>query len=362
MEALRKTTRRHAKMTGILLLGAAVLLWVVIQGYSVQWTGFGSAEPADSKTLWDWLDLLLVPAFLTGTALLLRQSGRQSERQRVKDRQALEQEIETDRQQEEALQAYFDRIIELVLKEKLSKFSPDDIRNVARTRTLSVLRRLDSRRKGMVLLFLRDSRLIDRNDAVIDLCGADLRGALLAQASLKRVNLAEADLREADLRGANLNKSYLSATNLAGARLEGADLSGADLFEANLNGAHLNQSRLREANLNGADLRGSRLIEADIREANLTGVNLNVSDLVKADLRGANLDGVKLLGADLSQADLSGTQIPETELGKAKSLEGATMPDGSRHNYNNQSDSHFRSDCHFFYRKIATTCPSSLPS
>ena len=333
MEAIRKTTRRYGKTTGILLLGAAVLVWVVIQGYASQWTGFGAGSSTlpTAKTLWDWMDLLLVPFFLMGTALLLRQYGRQNERQRVKDRLSIEQDIEADRQHEEALQAYFDRIIELVLKDKLSKFSPDEIRNVARTRTLAVLRRLDPRRKGMVLLFLRDSRLIDRHDAVIDLCGADLRGALLAHASLKRLNLAEADLREADLRGANLGKSYLSATNLSGAHLEGADLSGADLFEANLNGAHLNQSRLREANLNGADLRGCRLIEADIREADLTGVNLNVSDLVKADLRGANLDGAKLLGADLSQADLSGTHIPETELEKAKSLEGATMPDGRRH-------------------------------
>lgn len=331
MEALRTTTRRYAKTTGILLLGAAALLWVVIQGYSLQWTGFGKTEPAAAKTLWDWLDLFLVPFFLFATALLMRRTTRLNENQRSKNRLAIEQEIETDRQQEEALQAYFDRIIELVLKEKLSRFSPEDVRNVARTRTLAILRRLDPRRKGMVVLFLRDSRLIDRNDAVIDLCGADLRGALLPHASLKRLNLGEADLREADLRGANLSKSYLSGANLSGAHLEGADLSGADLFEANLNGAHLNQSRLREANLNGADLRGCRLIEADIRQADLSGVNLNVSDLVKADLRGANLDGAKLLGADLTQADLSGTQIPETELEKAKSLEGTTMPDGRRH-------------------------------
>lgn len=333
MEAIRKTTRRYGKTTGILLLGAAVLVWLLMKGYASQWTGFGAAdsELVSAKTLWDWMDLLLVPFFLAGTAVLLRQSGQHHERQRVTDRLAIEQDIETDRQQEEALQAYFDRIIELVLKDKLSKFSPDDVRNVARTRTLAVLRRLDPRRKGMVVLFLRDSRLIDRHDAVIDLCGADLRGALLAHASLKRLNLAEADLRDADLRGANLGKCYLSAANLSGAHLEAADLSGADLFEANLNGAFLNQSKLREANLNGADLRGCRLIEADIREADLTGVNLNVSDLVKADLRGANLDGVKLLGADLTQADLSGTQILETELEKAKSLEGTTMPDGSRH-------------------------------
>lgn len=313
MQSTWKTKIRYIRPASILLLGIPVVVWVMIQGYSAAWTGFAnpSGEALGARTLWDWMDLLLVPLFIAAGAVLLSRSQRFSERQRAKERLALEQEIENDRQQEETLQAYFDRIIELVLKDKLSKFSPDEVRNVARTRTLTVLRGLDGRRKGLVILFLRDSGLIDRADAVIDLCGADLSGAYLAQASLKRVNLAEADLSHSDLQGANLNKSYMSSTNLSGANLHGANLSGADLFEANLN---------------GADLRESRLNEAD-----LSGVNLNVSDLVKADLRGAKLDGTKFLGANLSQADLSGTQVTGSELEKARSLEGTTMPDGTRH-------------------------------
>jgi uncharacterized protein YjbI with pentapeptide repeats len=334
METTLKTKIRQIRPTSILLLSIPAVVWLTMQGYTAAWTGFAAPEGAalGAKTLWDWMDLLLVPLFIAAGALLLNRSQRTSERQRAKERLALEQEIESDRQQEESLQTYFDRIIELVLKDKLSKFSPDEIRNVAKTRTLSVLRRLDGRRKGLVILFLRDSGLIDRTDAVIDLCGADLRGVYLAQASLRRINFAEADLSNADLHDANLSRSYLSSTNLSGANLHGANLSGADLFEANLNAADLTQCNLREANVNGADLRGCRLNQADIRKADLSGVNLNVSDLVKADLRGAKLDGAKLLGANLSQADLSGTQVTGTELEKAKSLEGATMPDGTRHN------------------------------
>jgi uncharacterized protein YjbI with pentapeptide repeats len=334
METIWKTKIRYIRPTSILLFSIPAVVWLTMQGYSATWTGFASpgGEALGAKTLWDWMDLLLVPLFIAAGAVVLNRSQRISERQRAQARLALEQEIESDRQQEESLQAYFDRIIELVLKDKLSKFSPDEVRNVAKTRTLTVLRRLDGRRKGLVILFLRDSGLIDRTDAVIDLCGADLRGAHLPQASLKRVNLAEADLTNADLHGANLSKSYLGATNLSGANLHGANLGGADLFEANLNGADLTQSNLREAHVTGADLRGCRLNGADIRQADLSGVNLNVSDLVKADLRGAKLDGAKLLGADFSQADLSGTQVTGTELEKAKSLEGTTMPDGTRHN------------------------------
>ena len=326
------------KPGSIALLSILTFIWVAKLGYSASWTGFAGADdnPLQAKTLWDWMDLLLIPLFLAGGVLLLNRSKRDTELHRSGEQATLEREIAMDNQQEEALQAYFDRIIELVLKEKLSRFSPEEVRNVARTRTLTILRGLDARRKGMVILFLKDSGLIDR-EAVIDLCGADLTGACIAFSNLNRVNLSEADLSGADLRGTNLNKSYLSSTNLSGANLSAANLNGADLFEANLNDANLNQTNLSKANLSGADLRACRLSKADLREADLSGVNLNVGDLVGANLWRAKLGGAKLLGADLreadlSEADLSKTEITEMEWEKAKSLEGTTMPDGTKHN------------------------------
>jgi len=309
-----------------------------MQGYAAAGTGFGKPvnEVLQAKTLWDWMNLLLIPLILVGGMLFLNRSKRATERQRLDEHAALEHEIATDNQQEEALQAYFDRIIELVLKDKLSKFSPEEVRNAARTRTLSVLRHLDAKRKGMVILFLKDSGLIDR-EAVVDLCGADLTGVSLTLANLSRANLSGADLSGANLQDTNLNKAFLGETNLRGANLGSANLAGADLFEANLSDAILNQTKLSKANLTGADLRGCRLHEADLREADLSGANLNVGDLVGANLRGAKLGGAKLLGvnlraADLSQADLSGTEITESQLEKVKSLEGTTMPDGTKHN------------------------------
>lgn len=301
---------------------------------------FGLGKFLDSslqgKTLWDWLNLLLVPLFLAGGFVILSRSQQAAEQRSIEDQADVAREIAVDHQQAAALQAYIDRMSELLLKDKLSKFSSDEVRNVAKTRTHAVLRELDPKRKGSVLLFLKDSGLIDR-EAVIDLCGADLRGAIMTFADLSKANLSGADLSGADLRGTDLNKSFLGETNLSNADLSGAILIAADLFEANLSGANLNQTKMNKANLNGADLRASRLNAADLREANLSGVNLNVGDLVGANLRLAKLEGARLLGAnlreaDLSQADLSGTLITETEWEKAKSLEGTTMPDGTKHN------------------------------
>ncbi|MFL6180497.1 MAG: pentapeptide repeat-containing protein [Actinomycetes bacterium] len=90
------------------------------------------------------------------------------------------------------------------------------------------------------------------------------------------------------------------------------DLLGADLREANL----------RDANLRGADLRG----------ANLRQANLHWADLVSANLSGAYVGRTDLSLADLKGADLRNVkELTVGQLDQAYSLEGATMPDGSKH-------------------------------
>jgi len=43
------------------------------------------------------------------------------------------------------------------------------------------------------------------------------------------------------------------------------------------------------------------------------------------------LSGADLSDADLSRANLSGATVTNEQLAGAKSLQGATMPDGSKH-------------------------------
>ena len=57
---------------------------------------------------------------------------------------------------------------------------------------------------------------------------------------------------------------------------------------------------------------------ADLREAQLIETDLSGADLLRADLGYARLDGAK---------GVTEEQLKE----QAKTLEGATMPDGSKH-------------------------------
>jgi len=86
-------------------------IFILIETIKAKNTGF------ETKTLWDWMALLIIPLFLAGGAFFLNLSERKAERRiaderRDEDRKLaderaeLERAIEKDRQQEAALQAY----------------------------------------------------------------------------------------------------------------------------------------------------------------------------------------------------------------------------------------------------------------
>jgi uncharacterized protein YjbI with pentapeptide repeats len=317
-------------------------------------------------TLWDWAQLLIVPAALAGGVAWLNWAQRERERQsdeavREREREAAaaqrkrELEIASQRAQDEALQAYLDQMSQLLLDKDrplLQSEEGDEIRTLARARTLSVLGRfgrLDSERKANVLQFLYESRLITKDRRILDLAGvdltdtelpsavlrsADLRGTDLGRADLRGGRLEDSDLSEADLgyavlTGSKLNKTDLSHAFLESADLNGADLSGANLSDAALGGANLNEALLKGANLSGADLSGATGLRSELLASQIMrsikgelpsfrdptqGAWLAGADLSDAVLVGANLSGSELFMANFEDADLRGADLSSASL------------------------------------------------
>jgi uncharacterized protein YjbI with pentapeptide repeats len=259
-----------------IVMGLAFLI-IVICGYLFdwKWTGLdqskvnGEIQPA--KTLWDWLDLLIVPVVLAIGGYLFNSSQNRAT-----------QEATKRREQDEALQAYLDKIGELLLDNKLRALrAGKEARTLARAQTVTVLKRLDVEHNRSVLHFLRDSRLVDDpNNPIVSFSYADLGHA----------DLRQADLRGADLRHANLVGTFFRGADLRGANLRGADLGNASLVDANLEGADL-----RGADLSGAYLTGADLERADLRDAHLWSADLSFAELAGADLAGADLTYANLV-------------------------------------------------------------------
>jgi len=168
------------------------------------------------KTLWDWLQLLIVPVVLSLITVVFAWQQDIRQDQIENKRAKAERELAKERAQDEALQAYLDQMSNLLLEKNLRTSEEDsEVRTLARARTLTVLGRLDPSRKTAVYQFLVDADLvqsIDERDPIISLNGADLGGA----------NVSDANLRNADLNGAYLKGADLSDVVRHGTMVDGA--------------------------------------------------------------------------------------------------------------------------------------------
>lgn len=182
-------------------------------------------------------------------------SRQNHDREIARDQYQNDRNISFDNQHEAGLQAYIDNMSELLLEKKLRySQSKDEVRNIARVRTVTTLSRLDSERKGRVLHFLYESELIMKGNKIVDLSYADLSNANLVQFDKSGADLSGTDLSGANLSGAKLIGTNLSGANLSRANLQGANLSGADLSRANLQGAKYNTKMMQWMNAQGIPL------------------------------------------------------------------------------------------------------------
>ena len=329
----------------IIVFGSVIIILLVaftlaVYKFGWDWTGFSehigpqlhaNQQYQPGKTLWDVLQLFIIPAVLAIIAFLFNRATSRKEQEAEKKRAENEQEIAADNQREAALQSYFDKMAELLLKEDLRK--PDtheEVRNIARARTLAVLRSLDPVRKGSLLRFLYETGLIhkDVGDGIIDLKEADLSGAVVSiinLISLSQPNaprLSKTWISRDDLR-VDLEKANLSTTNLKGAKMYGVKLQEADLCGAYLSKADLSEANLHRAKLHETRLRKTLLLKADLSESDLRKAYLRLADLSEANLRGADLRGANLSEAILREAILDKADLSEAILDKAD-LRGAT--------------------------------------
>jgi uncharacterized protein YjbI with pentapeptide repeats len=313
------------------------------------------------KTVWDWLQLLVVPLMLALITVVFtwQQDARQQdfEKQRVDVEQKIEnrraeaeRELAEQRAQDEALQAYLNQMSQLMLERKLLEAEEGDpVHTLAQARTSTVILRLDAEHNQSVTRFLIDSGLAEISKASARL----LRGIALPHAKLSGAALTIADLSDADLSGANLRGAGLTLASLSDAYLRGADLSNANLDSADLSNANLDSADLSDAFLRNADLSSAVLIRANLSSADLNSADLSSADLNHADLSNANLFSANLSGASLRRANLSGANLRYANLRndapgitlddailsdanlkleqQAASLKGATMPNGQKY-------------------------------
>lgn len=311
--ASSRTTQAIAAIVVIVVVLIALDLRFHITAYTFDTTPITEEEWfSRRKTLWDWLDLLIVPAVLALSALWFSRVNRRSELSIAEQERELDRQIADERAQEAALQAYLEMMSTLLLEKDLENPVKNTVREVATAWTLTFLRRVKGKRKAVILRFLADSRLIDTGGiSLISLEDADLRGTKLIRSKLKNANLSKADLTDAVIVSSDISNTNLSFCELRNATVALAIMNNCDLHGAMLNGAEMEGSIL-----DGVSLEHAHLIDANLDRCTFIGVHCDGTNLTNASLKNSNfyscdMREVSLLGTDFSGIYYDNTQWPK---------------------------------------------------
>ncbi len=289
-------------------------------------------EPPKRKSKWpdtpaDWISLLATPlTILSAVGGLLWSVIQFNAQQSASAAQALDQEHQT------TFDTYLDRMSDLLLIDHLQTVKPGSpVRAIAQARTTTALRALDSFRRAELVRFLWKAGLVTGKQPVISLNAAPLSSTMFQHALLMRINLSGALLISSTFYDCDLQGASFIAATLPGATLNIVNLTSANMTQANLYGATLKDVTLTGANMTQALLRRANLSGDDLTKVNLTGANMIQANLQRANLSGDDLTKVNLTGANLAGANLKGAKITPAQLKQIASLQGAILPDGSKH-------------------------------
>jgi uncharacterized protein YjbI with pentapeptide repeats len=197
---------------------------------------------------WERLLLLMLGVFLLASVLWVGIQQNQSSNMLSKQQRDLALSTALDQQREALLSNYRDKIADLMVHDNLLKAHPTDPGVlVANAYTIETLRMLDPDRKAALLRFLYQTNLISNDRRIVSMREADVSGAHLSNADLRDTYVIGINLGGADLRRATLSDANLTFANLSNANLANADLHACDLHNVNLTGANLSGANLRDA-------------------------------------------------------------------------------------------------------------------
>jgi uncharacterized protein YjbI with pentapeptide repeats len=226
------------------------------------------------RKLWNSLKLLLVSAALVSGIVYLQEQSKQRELEGYKAVTQREQLLAQDSARQESLNRYFDTMTALLFDRKLrTAKDSDEVRSIAHAKTIATLQSLDSNRKGILLLFLQEAKLIERDNTAISLSNADLSNTNLSGMNFYRSNLSGTTLNGANLSNTNLSGANLSNINLIEANLSGANLGNANLSNTNLDGVNLSYANLNNVNLNNVNLEYALLCKTILPDATISNRN-----------------------------------------------------------------------------------------
>ena len=215
-----------------------------------------------------------------------------------------------DRLRDTVLVTYLNEIANLLKENNGTLTANPVIATIARAKTLTAIRQLDSSRNSYLIKFLYEANQLTNGAKPIDLSAAELNGINLNINENRHRNTHNLSLVDALLR----NSSF-SSLDLTNANFTGADLTNARFDNTKLNNADMTRSITVRAIFTGSELSNAIFFNASSRRTifhQVVAINTSFSyaEMESAIFTGcicknAHFRTAQLLGADFSRAQLN---------------------------------------------------------
>jgi uncharacterized protein YjbI with pentapeptide repeats len=261
---------------GTLTLATAVIPQLILNFSTFwHWAGF------QDKTVWDFLELLIVPALIAVSVAYLSIQERKNELIQTEKNNALQRELTDIRLQEERIENYLQKMTDLLTEKSLNRSKAHDPSRVAaRSLTGWILARIHHPRRGFILSFLYEAGLLTTHDPKI---------------VAKNINLSQVYLPNTDLNNINLSGAILVKSNFMWSNLKNSNFSHALINESSFFETDFTNCNFKEANLSGAKMKLCNFTNVDFSNANLRGAVLSMANLTNAKISQEQIRQVKLL-------------------------------------------------------------------
>jgi uncharacterized protein YjbI with pentapeptide repeats len=330
---MRQMTRWQLSV--IIAFCFGILIWITINIPEFpKWSGI------NGKTAWDLAELLIIPLFLAMVAYYFNRTQKEVEQSIAEQQRQSDQKIANDRLQENELQTFYDRMTELLLDKNLrSSGTNDEVRSIARTRTITTLRNLDENRRGFIIQFLFEAGLINQLQPIIALKNADLRRIVFSRSQIHQISLEHTIMTDSTLYKSVFQDVNFSKSDLSGAKFDRTSCLGCNFDDANLSKTvaynfYGLKSSYERCNFSEVDFTGANLVETKFNHANMESCVINHAqlfnaELVEAVLRNAkankvNLQNAKCFGANFDNAELHSIIATNAEF-RLSSFRGAIL-------------------------------------
>jgi uncharacterized protein YjbI with pentapeptide repeats len=247
-------------------------------------------------------------------------------------------QTQQNQQMNAVLAVYLKDMAELML---LGNFTISDrmIATVIRAKTLTTLGQLDGKRKGHIVRFLYEAKMMITGQPAIDLTEADLSNVDLTNYKLVNASLVKCNLFGAVFSHAHLQNVDFKNSQLVGALFDRSELADINFYEANLTNASFIDMHSSAANFEAAIVTKTDFTSANLVFSKWANAKGNYTVFNEALVRVSKLAGSIFMNTSFVKADLTHTDMSNATFYRSNFTYATLF--GAKYAYSNLSESIF---------------------